>query len=229
MSLTRLVEESLDKYGEYVALAFEGRRYTNLDQHRAAGRLAHALRRLGVQPGDRVVVMLPNCPEVLQSYGGILRAGGVIVPVIFLLGDAEVAHILADSEAKVVITSSDMLWKVDAQIGVSPSLRHVLLVDGGGDGRTLSFAREIAGEPASFATEERAGDDLAVILYTAGTTGVPKGVALSHDNLESNARAAARLYELDRKDWAVAVLPLSHSYGLTLMNAGHILGTRVRL
>ncbi len=194
MSLTRLVEESLEKYGEYVALAFEGRQYTNVEQHRTAGRVANALRRLGVEPGDRVMVMLPNCPEVLQSYGGILRAGGVIVPVIFLLGDAEVAHILADSESKVVITSSDMLWKVDAQIGVMPTLRHVLLVDGGGDGRTLSFAGEIAGEPESFPTEERGADDLAVILYTSGTTGVPKGVALSHDNLESNARSAAALY-----------------------------------
>src|SRR5678815_4801155 len=165
MSLTRLAEESLEKYGEYVALAFEGRQYTNVEQHRTAGRVANALRRLGVEPGDRVMVMLPNCPEVLQTYGGILRAGGVIVPVIFLLGDAEVAHILADSESKVVITSSDMLWKVDAQIGVTPTLRHVLLVDGGGDGRTLSFAEEIAGEPESFATEERGADDLAVILY----------------------------------------------------------------
>ena len=108
--------------------------------------MAHALRRLGVAPGDRVVVMLPNCPEVMQSYGGILRAGGVIVPVIFLLGEAEVAHILADSEAKVVITSTDMVWKVEEQIGVLPTLRHVLLVDGGGDGRTRSFAEEIAGE-----------------------------------------------------------------------------------
>src|SRR5229473_6791471 len=93
MSLTRLADESLDKYGEYVALAFEGRRYTNLEQARAAARLAHALRRLGVGPGDRVVVMLPNCPEVIQSYGAILKCGGVIVPVIFLLGEREVAHI----------------------------------------------------------------------------------------------------------------------------------------
>jgi long-chain acyl-CoA synthetase len=68
-----------------------------------------------------------------------------------------------------------------------------------------------------------------VILYTSGTTGVPKGVALSHDNLESNARSAAALSELDRTDWGVAVLPLSHSYGLTVMNAGHILGTRACL
>ena len=229
MSLTRLAEESLDKYGEYVALAFEGRRYTNLEQARAAAQLAHALRRLGVGPGDRVVVMLPNCPEVIQSYGAILRCGGVIVPVIFLLGDREVAHIVADSEAKVVITAADMLWKVAGQIGVLPTLEHVLLVDGGGDGTTRSLSAETAGAPDTFPTVERRSDDLAVILYTSGTTGLPKGVALSHDNLESNARSAALLNELDREEWAVAVLPLSHSYGLTVMNAGHILGSRAAL
>ena len=229
MSLTKLAEESLRKYGEYVSLAFEGRLFTNVDQDRAACRLAHALRRLGVEPGDRVMVMLPNCPEVIQSYGAILKVGAVIVPVIFLLGDKEVGHILTDSEAKVVITSSDMLWKVEGQIGVIPSLRHVLLVDGGGDGRARSMADEIAGEGDRFTTFDRGDDDLAVILYTSGTTGVPKGVALSHANLESNARSAAQLFELDRTDWAVAVLPLSHSYGLTVMNAGHLLGTRAAL
>jgi long-chain acyl-CoA synthetase len=229
MSLTRLADESLDKYGEYVALAFEGRRYTNLEQARAAARLAHALRRLGVGPGDRVLVMLPNCPEVIQSYGAILRCGGVIVPVIFLLGEREVAHIVADSEAKVVITSADLLGKVEAQIGVLPTLHHVLLVDGGGDGTTRSLAAESAGELDTFPAVDRGSDDLAVILYTSGTTGLPKGVALSHDNLESNARSAASLNELGREDWAVAVLPLSHSYGLTVMNAGHILGSRAAL
>ena len=226
MTLARLGDESIRRYGEYEALAFEGRRLTNVDQQRAACRVAHALRRLGVEPGDRVVVMLPNCPEVMQSYGGILRLGGVIVPVIFLLGEAEVAHILTDSEAKVVITSSDMVWKVEKQIGVLPTLRHVLLVDGGGEGGVRSYAEEIAREHDSFEPAPRAEADLAVILYTSGTTGAPKGVALSHGNLESNARASASLYELDRERWGVAVLPLSHSYGLTVMNAGHILGTR---
>ena len=229
MSLARLAEDGLQKYGEYTSLAFEGRRYTNVDQHRAASRLAHALRRLGVSPGDRVLVMLPNCPEVMESYGAILRCGGIIVPVIFLLGDKEVAHILVDSEAKVVITSTDMLWKIEGQIGVLPTLQHVLLVDGGGDGRTRSLAEESAREHERFTAVDRGPDDLAVILYTSGTTGVPKGVALSHHNLESNARAAASLHELPREAWAVGVLPLSHSYGLTVMNAGHILGTRAAL
>jgi long-chain acyl-CoA synthetase len=229
MSLTTLAEESLQQFGEYVSLTFEGRRFTNLDQDRAACRLAHVLRRLGVEPGDRVMVMLPNCPEVIQSYGAILKVGAVIVPVIFLLGDKEVGHILGDSEAKVVITSTDLLRKVEGQIGVLPSLRQVLVVDGEGDGRTLSLAAEMASERDRFTCFERRDDDLAVILYTSGTTGVPKGVALSHANLESNARSAAQLFELDRTDWAVAVLPLSHSYGLTVMNAGHLLGTRAAL
>jgi len=226
MSLTRLADESLDTYGEYVALAFEGRQYTNVEQDRSARRLARALSRLGVSAGDRVMVMLPNCPEVIQSYGGILKAGAVIVPVIFLLGEQEVAHILRDSEAKVAITSSDLLGKLEAQVGVCPTLQHVLLVDGGGDGRSLSLAEEMAREGERFAAVERDDDELAVILYTSGTTGVPKGVALSHRNLESNARAASQLYELDRADWGVGVLPLSHSYGLTVMNAANILGTR---
>jgi long-chain acyl-CoA synthetase len=227
VTLARLGDESIRRYGEYEALAFEGRRLTNVDQQRAACRVAHALKRLGVETGDRVVVMLPNCPEVMQSYGGILRVGGVIVPVIFLLGEAEVAHILADSEAKVVITSSDMVWKVEKQIGTLPTLRHVLLVDGGGaGGGQRSYEEEIGRERDRFEPVPRAEADLAVILYTSGTTGVPKGVALSHGNLESNARASATLYELDRNRWGVGVLPLSHSYGLTVMNAGHILGTR---
>jgi long-chain acyl-CoA synthetase len=229
MNLARLGEENLAKFGEYVALHFEGRDLTNADQDRAAGRIASVLRRLGVSAGDRVVVMLPNCPEVTQSYGGIWKVGAVIVPVIFLLGAEEVAHILAHSEAKVVITSTDMLWKVESQIGSLPTLRHVILVDEGGDGRTLSLAAETAGAPDRFETVEREDDDIAVILYTSGTTGRPKGVALSHGNLAANARAAAMLFELDREDWAVAVLPLSHSYGLTLMNAGNILGTRTVL
>ena len=228
MSLALLSDDNIQRFGEYEALAFEGRRITNMDQHRAASRIAHALVRLGVQPGDRVVVMLPNCPQVMQSYGGILRVGAVIVPVIFLLGEAEVAHIVADSEARVVITSSDMVGKIEKQIGVLPNLRHVLLV-GGGQSGLRSFEEETDGESDRFEAVPRGDGDLAVILYTSGTTGTPKGVALSHANLESNARASAALFELDRERWGVGVLPLSHSYGLTVMNAGHILGTRSAL
>ena len=222
VNLATLGEENVRTYGEYVALVFEGRELTNVDQQRSASRLANALVRRGVAPGDRVVVMLPNCPEVLQSYTAIARLGGVVVPVVFLLGPAEVRHILAHSGARVLITSPDLAWKADGWDGT------VVLIGGEAPG-ALAWDAIVPAESDAFEMVPRRPDDLAVILYTAGTTGQPKGVALSHANLVSNARAAASLYELDRAEWSLAVLPLSHSYGLTLMNAGHILGTRAVL
>src|SRR3989304_3207465 len=104
MNLARLGEENIRRFGEYVALSFEGREWTNVDAQRAASRLANALHRLGIGPGDRVVVMLPNCPEVLQAYAAVLKLGAVIVPVIFLLNPEGVRHILADSGARLALT-----------------------------------------------------------------------------------------------------------------------------
>ncbi len=222
MNLAHLGEEAVARFGEYTALSFEGRELTNVDQQRTAARVAGALRRLGVIPGDRVVVLLPNCPEVLAAYAGILKVGGVIVPVVFLLSPAEVRHILADSAAKVVITAPELAAKLEGWSG------PVILVGDGAMARpnARAWGDWIAREADAFDTVDRADGDLAVILYTSGTTGKPKGVALSHANLASNARAAASLFELDRERWNLAVLPLSHSYGLVTMNAGNILGTR---
>ncbi|MBI4268903.1 MAG: long-chain fatty acid--CoA ligase [Candidatus Rokubacteria bacterium] len=222
MNLARLGEENIRRFGEYVALSFEGREWTNVDQQRAASRLANALHRLGIGPGDRVVVMLPNCPEVLQAYAAVLKLGAVIVPVIFLLNPSEVRHILTDSGAKLAFTSPELLPKLEGFGGTT------VLVGGEAPG-TLGYDNLVAPEADTFATVERADRDVAVLLYTSGTTGRPKGVTLSHDNLASNARAAASLHELDRAAWGLGVLPLSHSYGLTVMNAGNILGTRAVL
>ena len=224
MNLARLGDESVERFGEYTALHFEGRDLTNVDQQRTAARVAAALSRMDVGPGDRVVVLLPNCPEVLAAYTGILKTGAVIVPIVFLLSPDEVRHILADSAAKVVITAPELAAKVEGWSG------HVILVGGEAPLSMMNGARAwgewLAREPDAFATVERADGDLAVILYTSGTTGRPKGVALSHANLASNARAAASLYELDRERWNLGVLPLSHSYGLVTLNAGNILGTK---
>ncbi|MBI2207367.1 MAG: long-chain fatty acid--CoA ligase [Candidatus Rokubacteria bacterium] len=219
MNLAALGEENVRTYGEFVSLVFEGRELTNVEQQRQADRLANALRKRGIAAGDRVVVMLPNCPEVLQAYAGILKTGAVVVPIIFLLNAEEVRHILGDSGAKLVITSPELAAKADGFPG------DTVLVGGDAPG-AIAWDELIAREPDAFTMVDRADDDIAVILYTSGTTGRPKGVALSHRNLEANARSAASLSELDRERYNLAVLPLSHSYGLTLMNSGNILGTR---
>ena len=196
MNLARLGDESVERFGEYTALHFEGRDLTNVDQHRTAARVAAALSRMDVGPGDRVVVLLPNCPEVLAAYTGILGAPHPRG----LRGEGG-----------------------DHRAGAGGESR--------GLGRTHHSRRGhwdewLAHESDVFATVERADGDLAVILYTSGTTGRPKGVALSHANLISNARAAASRYELDRERWNLGVLPLSHPYGLVTLNAGNILGTK---
>src|SRR5262249_9489511 len=215
-------EDSVRTYGEYAALLFDGREITNVDQQRAANRLANALRRRGLGLDDRVVVMLPNGPEVLVSYAAILKLGAVIVPVVFLLGPDEVRHILEHSGAKLLITSPDLAGKAEDWAG------RIVLVGGQAPG-ALTWDELVASETDVFATVDRAPEALAVILYTAGAAGQPKGGGLSHDTPLSTARSAASLYELDRERWSLAVLPLSHSYGLTLMNAGNILGTRAVL
>jgi long-chain acyl-CoA synthetase len=222
VNLASLGEDNVRTFGEYPTLLFEEREITNVDQQRAANRLAGALRRLGLAPGGRVVVMLPNCPEVLQAYAGILKAGGVVVPVVFLLNPAEVRHILEHSGARILVTSPELAEKAGGWSG------HTIMVGDPGPGQ-MAYADLLAREPDAFPTLDRAPGDLAVILYTAGTTGAPKGVALSHGNLRANAHAAAQLYEMDRTRWSLAVLPLSHSYGLTLSNTSSILGTRAVL
>ncbi len=222
MNLATLGEDNVRVFGEYPALRFEGRELTNVDQQRAAARLAHALRRLGVQPGDRVAVMLPNCPEVLQAYAAILKAGAVVVPIVFLLAPEEVRHILTHAGARVLLTAPELAAKAEGWTGTR------VLVGGEAPGAP-ALEELVAREPEIFPAVDRQADDLAVILYTAGTTGQPKGVALSHRNLLANARSTASLYELDRERWSLAVLPLSHSYGLSLGHTGAILGTRAVL
>jgi long-chain acyl-CoA synthetase len=163
MNLARLGDDNVERFGEYVSLAFEGREWTNVEQQAMAHRFAHALRRLGLGPGDRAVVLLPNCPEVLQCYRAILALGGVIVPVVFLLSPEEVRHILADSEAKVVVTTPELLGKLDGWPG------PIVLVGGGARG--LAWDDLVAGQPDRITMVDRDDDDLAVILYTAGRPG----------------------------------------------------------
>src|SRR5712692_9054779 len=140
MNLAALGDENVRKYGEYPSLAFEGREWTNVEQQRQANRLAHALVERGITAGDRVVVMLPNCPEVLQAYGGILRTGAVVVPIIFLLNPEEVRHILADSGAKLAITSPELAGKLDGWDGQ-------VVVVGGEAPRTTAWDELLAREP----------------------------------------------------------------------------------
>jgi long-chain acyl-CoA synthetase len=230
MNLAELAGQKIKGFGEYVTLIFEGKEYTNAQIHEKSKRLAAGLKRIGIKPGDKVMVFMPNCPEALMAYPAIWRMGAIIVPVLFLLERHEVAYIAGDCEAVAVITSPEFLYKVqEARQNIS-TLRHVIVIGSEERPNTISFDR-LAGESepdeSIYPTDD---EDVAVLLYTSGTTGRPKGVMLTHRNLYANALNIKNTAGLeDRGETHLSVLPLSHSYGLGLIVGSYVSDRKERL
>jgi long-chain acyl-CoA synthetase len=179
--------------------------YRGLDA--ASALIAAFLRDLGLEPGDRVGIMLPNVPHFAIAYYGVLRAGGIVVPMNVLLKQREVAFYLGDSGAKIAFVWSD--FADAAQAGAERA----------GAQSVLATPAGFVGLPADIEplTEvaERSGQDTAVILYTSGTTGKPKGAELTHGNLRSNVDSVLKLFELHDDEVILGALPLFHSFGQT--------------
>jgi long-chain acyl-CoA synthetase len=179
--------------------------YAQLDE--ASARVAGLLRGRGVERGDRVGIMLPNVPYFAVCYYGVLRAGAVVVPMNVLLKGREVAFYLGDSEAKLCFAwheFADEAEKGGAEAGVE------LIVVKPGEFETLLGEAEPEREVA-----DTADDDTAVILYTSGTTGTPKGAELTHGNLARNVEAGLNLFEPSPDEVILGALPLFHSFGQT--------------
>ena len=224
MNLVTLADETINTFGEYPFLIFDDRLYTNKQIIREANCLAAALNKLGLNKGEKVVVMLPNCPEVIISYQGILRAGSVIVPLIPLMNEKELLHILANCEAVAMITIREIFLKNEEQLRHHPTVKDVIVLGDENLSGTLSFNQLIHDAPESYSSPAIDENDLAVILYTAGTTSSPKGVMLTHKNLYSNAVNAARAHDTKSSDITLVALPLSHSFGITSMNKAYQYG-----
>jgi long-chain acyl-CoA synthetase len=179
--------------------------YERLD--RDSARAAGLLRERGVRPGDRVAVMLPNVAEFAVVYYGVLRAGAVVVPMNPLLKEREVAYYLADSGAALMFASAACAGEAAfaaARVGVM-----CVAADDG----TLPQALEVAGQAGIV---ERSGTDTAVLLYTSGTTGRPKGAELTHANLSANVEIVMTdLLGVGPDDVILGGLPLFHSFGQT--------------
>jgi len=221
LSLQRLAEQAWERFGGESRLHFEEQSFTGLDLAARTRRLSQGLRDIGLQPGERVVVCMANCPEVGLTYSAVWRAGGATTPVLFLLSEDELRHVLHDSAAAYVVTTPEFLPKVVASAAGVETLRGIVLAG--------AAPSESAGVPLhDFAALEAADEgslvsrdpgDLAALLYTGGTTGRSKGVMLSHDALSAAAWAAtAAGKESGEPPTSVSLLPLplSHVYGLTV-------------
>ncbi|MGO9729117.1 MAG: long-chain-fatty-acid--CoA ligase [Streptosporangiaceae bacterium] len=207
-NLTTVLDQAADQHGERPVLRMDDLVLSYRELREAAGRVTSLLSSLRIEPGDRVALMMPNVPAFPVIFYGAIGAGAVVVPMNPLLKSREVAFYLGDSGAKVIFAwhaASD-----EAAKGAESAGAEMIRVDEP-DASSVLAGLEPAGRRA-----ERAENDDAVILYTSGTTGQPKGAELTHANLTRNAELTAdTLLKAGPDDVVMGCLPLFHVFGLT--------------
>jgi long-chain acyl-CoA synthetase len=212
MNLAGLLTASAESDPEHVAIKLDDAELTYAALDGASTHIAGLLAEHGFQRGDRVGIMLPNVPYFPVVYYGVLRAGGIVVPMNVLLKKREVAYYLSDSGAKLLFAWHG--FAEDAQAGAEQAGAECLLVEPG------EFEQQVGAASPVTDVADTADDDTAVLLYTSGTTGQPKGAELTHANLTLNARGSAHLFDLGSEGIMLGALPLFHSFGQTCgMNA----------
>lgn len=224
MNLAELAEREIHRFGEHTSIVYEEREWTNVAMDRAARKLGNALRELGVGRGDRVVINTPNCPEVFQSFQAIWKIGAVAVPVNYLISERETAYIYQDCGAGVVIGSPNLAAKIEAARSEAGTVKEVILISAEPSGRAHSYSRLLEQSSEELELAKTEDDELAAVVYTAGTTGKPKGVMHSHHGLYSCARLVIETLTWSDDQVSVFVLPLCHMYGLSMVITGSLKG-----
>jgi long-chain acyl-CoA synthetase len=225
LSLQRLAEQATERLGGESFLHFEEQSFTGLQLAERTRRLSQGLREVGLRAGERVVVCMANCPEVGITYNAVWRAGAATTPVLFLLSEDELRHVLSDSAAAYVVTTPEFVPMVLAAARGVPTLRGVVVAGGVPEAKSdvplLDLAELERADEGELSDADP--DDLAALLYTGGTTGRSKGVMLSHNALSSAAWAlvaSGKETETEPSTSTLLPWPLSHVYGLMLTIGG---------
>ena len=235
-NLAGLLEDSAARYPDRVAIVFPGQagdtRLTYAQVNGAANQVANLLVSRGIQPGDKVALSCPNLPYFTIVYFGILKAGATVVPLNVLLKGREVAYHLDDSDAKAYFCfqgTPELPIGAEGKAGFDQTdgCEHFFVITADPAAESPiegaeTMGRAMAQQPPTFDTVETDDDDTAVILYTSGTTGQPKGAELRHRNMRDNALIGKELFGADaeRPDTYLCVLPLFHSFGQTVIQNG---------
>jgi long-chain acyl-CoA synthetase len=221
-NLASILTDTGSRHGDRIALKLDDIEltYTQLDE--ASARAAGLIRAKGVEPGDRVAVMLPNVPYFAILYFGILRAGAVVVPLNPRYGHSEVAYHVGDSEAKLLFAWHQFSDAADK--GAREDGTEMIAVE---PGKFEELLRDANPDPEVHARER---EDAAVILYTSGTTGAPKGAVLTHGNVAKSTAVATTLVEMSENDVILGALPFFHVFGQACgLNSSTKLGACVSL
>jgi long-chain acyl-CoA synthetase len=218
MNIAQLNENKALEQGERISIIYEDREISNMAMLRNSKKLAAALKNLGVKRGDRVILQMPNCPEVLQGFSAAWRLGAVIVPINYLIGEEETAYIYQDSGAEIVISSKAFLPKIRVGQAKVPALKTVILIERDVPEGTYSYPSLLESSAEEQSIVDTDDDDIAALIYTAGTTGKPKGVIHTHGTLYANAYMQHHTVPPTDGMTNISVLPLCHSYGIASAN-----------
>jgi len=198
----------------------DGNSFSYADVDRLSARMASGLTSLGVRSGDRVSVQVEKSPEALGLYLACLRAGFVFHPLNMAYKKAELGFFLGDAEPLAVVCDSRNAESIEP-LAKQAGAAHMLTLDADGSGSLTDLAESASDQ---FETVGRERDDLAALLYSSGTTGVPKGIMLSHFNLVSNTEALIDAWGFTANDRLLHALPIFHVHGLFVAN-GCVLGS----
>lgn len=231
-NLSSLLEDSTHAYPERTAVVLGETRLTYAQVNSAANQVANTLVNYGIQPGDKVALSCPNLPHFSIIYYGILKTGAVAVPLNILFRGREIAYHLDDSDAVAYFAfegTPDLPMGEAALQGFADtsSCRYLFWISadpehGEAPADTIFYHDAVGSQRPDFSSVPADDDDTAVILYTSGTTGQPKGAELRHSNMANNARAGSDLFKADSRnpDTYLCTLPLFHTFGQSVIQNG---------
>ncbi|WP_341300332.1 fatty acid--CoA ligase family protein [Lysinibacillus sp. FSL H8-0500] len=243
MNLVSCVRQQAIEQPEKVAYHFMGKDTTYGEFEHTVGRFAQGLKDLGIEKGDHVAFLLGNTPHYLIALYATMRLGATAIPVNPIYTPDEISYILHNGDVKAVIALDALLPLVEKGVQAFPKVQAFIICETTADiaekvaalapaarDKTHLFTHVIANAPEVLQPVEVAEDDNAIILYTSGTTGSPKGAMLTHENIYSNARDVAHYLGIRADDRVIATLPVFHVFALTVVvNAPLLSGATVLL
>ncbi|RKY36284.1 MAG: fatty acid--CoA ligase [Candidatus Omnitrophota bacterium] len=216
--MIEVISDLIDKQNKVLkkpALIFDGRKISYAELRDRTDKLAKGLIKLGIEKGDKIGILLRNCPEYVISLFGIIKAGAIVVPLNFMLKEEELKPILEEAEIKLVISSSEFLSILERLRLRIECFNFIVLID---EEKKEEYFYSLLEKQRVEKIElpKLSRDELCVLIYTSGTTGIPKGVMLSHRNFISNIEACLEVINFSARERVICILPLFHSFTLTV-------------